>query len=213
MRKKSLKFDDIMDAAESIEKAQRLPIRLRVAWGVFVADKALGLFSSYFLKKYHQQECIDYGWEFASSGKGDASERERLMKLIEPIDEEAEKDGYNRELTFIGPLILEETVNKRGSIIAAVEYAGFAFALHQLYRSGLSGLDEDLPGELIDRLQLPFFDFAWRVLEAANASKSLPIKRVMFKSIKLDVPLEKINLKAAGKRPKPPVHEVKKNRP
>lgn len=205
-------FARIASMSGALKESSQLPLRLRLAWGTSVWERVLGLYSPYFRQKYHQDELLDYLWSFALGGRADPGRQDDLMERIDSLKDELEEEGYATELLYVGDHLIGEIVAARGSLVAGLEYAGFAYALHQLYRQGISGSDPAVPTSYIDALQIPYYEFALKTLDAAKSWGVRPPERGMFDSIVLDTsfkPLDPADLQPSrGNRPKPPVHEI-----
>jgi len=203
-------FEALARVSRSVhDAASALPPNLRAVWAVAVTGRVLQLYSPYFLEKYRLQELLDWAWYAALSNPGEAREPEEILGGIAGLKDEAELEGYAAEVLSIGTHLAGGIRGEKKDLEAAIEYAGFAFALRQIYRQGISAFDPVVPSEYVDRLQIPFFDFASRCLELAKSVADRPLSRDMFDSVALDPGFPPF-AGAAGRNPEigPPDHEI-----
>lgn len=194
--------------------ASKLPVRLRMAWGISVIERALRLYSEYFLKKYFQVEFVDYVWSFAQGSPVDKEKQDNIIRKIEGTTDDADNEGYGGMFVMIAPHVMAEINGEAGTLVMAVEYTGFVFSSLQLYRQYLSNFDHTIPKRYFESLDIPFLEFAAEALDMAMKLKNPKISRNMFDSIEFSTaftPLKPEELPPyPGERPKPPVHERRK---
>jgi len=173
--------------AAKLKVASRLPLAARVAWATTVCERVLHHYSDYFLDTYLQLEMIEIMWSYVGGedSKGSALElKKRITNSIESMSD----DGYSPALAEIALGLLQVPCTKKdaGEMVAAVEYAGYAFALSHFYALGYPTAVVSSLLKLVDTLQLPFFKFANEALSLAlEAQPALP-QRGLFRQLVLE---------------------------
>ena len=191
----------------NIRTACQRDLKHRVAWSTEVVARVVELYSPYFQEKYLQKRAIEFARRFYREGLVEQKERRTIIDEIEALVDEAESEGYSRNLLAPGVhLLIEIGSNDGKGSTNAVDYASLAFASHALYCQGVTGAG--MPVEYVDSLTDNVYEFAWRMFCFVRASANSPLSEVSFDSINLNLTFEPLPRDVIFKsRRKPPIPE------
>lgn len=153
----------------TIDDVKSMPLPARLAWGADVVSRVLDLYSDHFRKTYLQDEALDYVRAFASGQTTDRDRGNELADEIAALAEDAEEDGYPRQVIGMGGDLAEEVwVGNGKGLLNAIRSAAHAFAVSRLHRQGASGLDPAIPNSYVESLEAPFYRMAKAALSSGN---------------------------------------------
>lgn len=120
------------------------------------------------------------------TGKSCEAERERLMKLIDSLCDDAEDIGYGGQSLLPSLYLLQEIdINHGASAAQAINHLGLLFSSHAAYRQGVN--INELPDDYLDPSGERVNEFAWRMFVFAEEHLDATIDRGLFTPVLFDV--------------------------
>lgn len=188
--------------------ACQLDLAHRIAWATEVLAKVVKMYSPYFRDKYKQDLAIHFARRFYLTAQIHEDERRCIIHDIEDLVDEAEAEGYSRNLLSPGVYLLLEIGSGDGKgCTNAVDYGSLSFAANVYFRQGVRGTG--MPVEYGDGIANFLYAYAWRIFSLTLMYKNEPTTSIPFSSVPFitSVPaLAKEDL--ARSRRNPPLAEV-----
>jgi hypothetical protein len=178
------------------DEAAYLSLDRRVAWSAFVVERVLLLLSRHFRTTYHQQDAVEYAWQFALAGSDEPSRRTEIARLIDESYPGGEDEGYPGCFFRMGLCLLDEIEFATGhNACRAIDHASLGFAYWQGYRLGIDLDDPAIPQTIAQSAALPVYRLAEEAFRQAGEWRGGPVCRETFAGLELpavgiDVPAE-----------------------
>lgn len=168
----------------SIERLCALPIEMRVALVASIVEKVLQLYSPYFRTQYKQDEAIELAWDFALGRPLPDMRPFELNDEIGELVDEAEDDGYPRDLLLMTGCMLSETYTDDGnSALGSIDYAAICFGNRVMQRQNIGGMQ---PIGFVDRVGEPVYRTAEAMLAFAEKHPAQEVRRDLFKEFAIE---------------------------
>jgi hypothetical protein len=162
--------------------ACKIDARHRVAWATEVVAKVAGMYSPHFREKYMQRVALELARRFYLGHQVSEEERRCVIHDIENLVEEAEAEGYSRNLLAPGvDLLLEMGCADGKGCANAVDYASLAFAANIYYRQGVRGTG--MPIEYGDSIANFLYAYAWKMFTLTAMYREKPTTLIPYASV------------------------------